>query len=105
MPGESGLTLLSKVKALPHMPVIIMTAYSILTVTVAAFRASAFEYLPKPFDVDQTRSSWLRRAIDECPHQAGAEEVLSAVPDPGAGAGMQEVFRAIGRLSQSTPPC
>ena len=102
MPGESGLTLLSKVKArFPHMPVIIMTAYSDLDSAVAAFQGGAFEYLPKPFDVDQA-VELVRRAIDESAHQAGAEEVLSAVPEIlGSAPAMQEVFRAIGRLSQS----
>lgn len=102
MPGESGLTLLSKVKArFPHMPVIIMTAYSDLDSAVAAFQGGAFEYLPKPFDVDQA-VELVRRAIEESGHQAGTEEVLSAVPEIlGQAAAMQEVFRAIGRLSQS----
>lgn len=102
MPGESGLTLLSKVKArFPHMPVIIMTAYSDLDSAVAAFQGGAFEYLPKPFDVDQA-VELVRRAIDESAHQAGSEEVLSAVPEIlGQAPAMQEVFRAIGRLSQS----
>jgi two-component system nitrogen regulation response regulator GlnG len=102
MPGESGLTLLSKVKArFPHMPVIIMTAYSDLDSAVAAFQGGAFEYLPKPFDVDQA-VELVRRAIEESGHQAGTEEVLSAVPEIlGQAPAMQEVFRAIGRLSQS----
>ncbi len=102
MPGESGLTLLSKVKArFPHMPVIIMTAYSDLDSAVAAFQGGAFEYLPKPFDVDQA-VELVRRAIEESAHQVGSEEVLSAVPEIlGQAPAMQEVFRAIGRLSQS----
>ncbi|HMV18553.1 MAG TPA: nitrogen regulation protein NR(I) [Zoogloea sp.] len=102
MPGESGLTLLSKVKArFPHLPVIIMTAYSDLDSAVAAFQGGAFEYLPKPFDVDQA-VELVRRAIDETAHQHAGEEVLSAVPEIlGQAPSMQEVFRAIGRLSQS----
>ena len=63
MPGESGLSLLSKIKArFPHIPVIIMTAYSDLDSAVAAFQGGAFEYLPKPFDVDQA-VELVRRAI------------------------------------------
>ena len=102
MPGESGLSLLSKIKArFPHIPVIIMTAYSDLDSAVAAFQGGAFEYLPKPFDVDQA-VELVRRAIEESAHQAGAVEVLSPVPEIlGQAPAMQEVFRAIGRLSQS----
>jgi two-component system nitrogen regulation response regulator GlnG len=102
MPGESGLSLLSKVKArFPHMPVIIMTAYSDLDSAVAAFQGGAFEYLPKPFDVDQA-VELVRRAIEESAHQGGAVEELSSVPEIlGQAPAMQEVFRAIGRLSQS----
>src|SRR3972149_5415522 len=71
MPGESGLKLLQQARErYPHMPVIIMTAYSDLESAVAAFQGGAYEYLPKPFDV-------------------------------GHAAAMQEVFRIIGRLSQS----
>ena len=102
MPGESGLALLSKVKArFPQMPVIIMTAYSDLDSAVAAFQGGAFEYLPKPFDVDQA-VELVRRAIEESAHQGGAVEELSSVPEIlGQAPAMQEVFRAIGRLSQS----
>jgi two-component system, NtrC family, nitrogen regulation response regulator GlnG len=102
MPGESGLTLLSKVKTrFPSIPVIIMTAYSDLDSAVAAFQGGAFEYLPKPFDVDQA-VELVRRAIDESAQQGGVEEVLSTVPEIlGQAPAMQEVFRAIGRLSQS----
>ena len=102
MPGESGLSLLSKIKArFPHIPVIIMTAYSDLDSAVAAFQGGAFEYLPKPFDVDQA-VELVRRAIEESAHQGGAVEELSSVPEIlGQAPAMQEVFRAIGRLSQS----
>src|SRR5574340_1586134 len=65
MPGESGLNLLQKVKAkYPQLPVIIMTAYSDLESAVAAFQGGAFEYLPKPFDVDQALEL-VRRALAE----------------------------------------
>jgi two-component system nitrogen regulation response regulator GlnG len=85
----------------PDLPVIIMTAYSDLDSAVAAFQGGAYEYLPKPFDVDQAMDL-VRRAIEETPHQAGASEVTSMVPEIlGQAPSMQEVFRAIGRLSQS----
>jgi two-component system, NtrC family, nitrogen regulation response regulator GlnG len=102
MPGESGLDLLQKVKTrYPQLPVIIMTAYSDLESAVAAFQGGAFEYLPKPFDVDQA-VALVRRAIDQSTHQAGAEEETTLAPEIlGQAASMQEVFRAIGRLSQS----
>ena len=102
MPGESGLSLLSKVKArFPHIPVIIMTAFSDLDSAVSAFQGGAFEYLPKPFDVDQA-VDLVRRAIEESVHQTSVVEELSSVPEIlGQAPAMQEVFRAIGRLSQS----
>ena len=102
MPGKSGLDLLKLVKERhPKLPVIIMTAYSDLDSAVAAFQGGAFEYLPKPFDVDQA-VQLVRRAITQSAHQNGAEEATSTVPEIlGQGAALQEVFRAIGRLSQS----
>ncbi|MDZ4251103.1 MAG: nitrogen regulation protein NR(I) [Sulfuritalea sp.] len=102
MPGKSGLDLLRHVKEhYPDLPVIIMTAYSDLDSAVAAFQGGAFEYLPKPFDVDQA-VDLVRRAITQALHQNGAKEQTSVVPEIlGQGAALQEVFRAIGRLSQS----
>jgi two-component system nitrogen regulation response regulator GlnG len=106
MPGESGLALLDKVKARhPQLPVIIMTAYSDLDSAVAAFQGGAFEYLPKPFDVDQALAL-IRRAMAETsattePVPAGAAPA-DAPEMLGQAAAMQEVFRAIGRLSQSS---
>jgi len=102
MPGESGLDLLKQVKMrFPSLPVIIMTAYSDLDSAVAAFQGGAFEYLPKPFDVDQALEL-IRRALDESMHQAGASGEVELVPEIlGQAPAMQEVFRAIGRLSQS----
>jgi two-component system nitrogen regulation response regulator GlnG len=102
MPGSSGLDLLRHAKEhYPTLPVIIMTAYSDLDSAVAAFQGGAFEYLPKPFDVDQA-VDLVRRAIAQAIHQDGAAEETSAVPEIlGQGAALQEVFRAIGRLSQS----
>ncbi len=102
MPGESGLTLLQRVKArFPQVPVIIMTAYSDLESAVSAFQGGAFEYLPKPFDVDQA-VALVRRALEQSPHQEGASEDTTVAPEIlGQAPSMQEVFRAIGRLAQS----
>ncbi|HXV07093.1 MAG TPA: nitrogen regulation protein NR(I) [Burkholderiales bacterium] len=102
MPGGSGLELLQKLKERhPHLPVIIMTAYSDLESAVAAFQGGAFEYLPKPFDVDHA-VDLIRRAMEESLRQGEAGEVSEAMPEIlGQAASMQEVFRAIGRLTQS----
>jgi two-component system nitrogen regulation response regulator GlnG len=102
MPGESGLSLLQKIKArFPGLPVIIMTAYSDLDSAVSAFQGGAFEYLPKPFDIDQAMDL-VRRAIDESTRQEAVPEAAAMAPEIlGKAASMQEVFRAIGRLSQS----
>jgi two-component system nitrogen regulation response regulator GlnG len=102
MPGTSGLELLQTVKAqFPALPVIVMTAYSDLESAVSAFQGGAFEYLPKPFDVDQA-VDLIRRAIDESAREEAFEEAPTASPDIlGQAPSMQEVFRAIGRLSQS----
>ncbi len=103
MPGPSGLELLHKVKQQhPAVPVIVMTAYSDLESAVAAFQGGAFEYLPKPFDVDQA-VDLIRRALDESQRDAAAEEPSAEAPEIlGQAPAMQEVFRAIGRLSQSS---
>ena len=102
MPGQSGLDLLRHLKAhFPDLPVIIMTAYSDLDSAVSAFQGGAFEYLPKPFDVDQA-VDLVRRALAEDVPQSVVAEVSSMAPEIlGKAASMQEVFRAIGRLSQS----
>ncbi|MBS1216210.1 MAG: nitrogen regulation protein [Proteobacteria bacterium] len=102
MPGTSGLDLLQAVKAKhPSLPVIIMTAYSDLESAVAAFQGGAFEYLPKPFDVDQA-VELIRRALDESLREEAGEEAPATTPEIlGQAPSMQEVFRAIGRLSQS----
>ncbi|MCV2421522.1 nitrogen regulation protein NR(I) [Paucibacter sp. DJ2R-2] len=102
MPGGSGLDLLAKVKArLPHLPVIIMTAYSDLDSAVAAFQGGAFEYLPKPFDLPRA-VELIRRAQEESQREAVADEAAAQVPEMlGQAPAMQDVFRAIGRLSQS----
>jgi two-component system nitrogen regulation response regulator GlnG len=102
MPGESGLLLLNKVKErYPHIPIIIMTAYSDLDSAVAAFQGGAFEYLPKPFDIDHALAL-IRRATNETPVTAQVPAAASEAPEIlGQAPAMQEVFRAIGRLSQS----
>jgi two-component system nitrogen regulation response regulator GlnG len=102
MPGGSGLDLLSQVKArLPGLPVIIMTAYSDLDSAVSAFQGGAFEYLPKPFDLTKA-IELIRRALEESQREAvGAVDVDSTPEMLGQAPAMQDVFRAIGRLSQS----
>ncbi|AOS78666.1 MULTISPECIES: nitrogen regulation protein NR(I) [Hydrogenophaga] len=102
MPGGSGLDLLEKVKErFPTLPVIIMTAFSDLDSAVAAFQGGAFEYLPKPFDLTKA-VELIRRAVDESQREEVSEERLSAAPEMlGQAPAMQDVFRAIGRLSQS----
>ena len=102
MPGGSGLDLLAKVKAkLPGLPVIVMTAFSDLDSAVQSFQGGAFEYLPKPFDVTQA-VELIRRALQESLREEVADASHAQVPEMlGQAPAMQEVFRAIGRLSQS----
>jgi len=102
MPNGSGLDFLQDIKQkLPDTPVIIMTAYSDLESAVAAFQGGAFEYLAKPFDVDQTIDV-IRRAVDESQRQTMETEAPEETPEIiGQAPAMQEVFRAIGRLSRS----
>ena len=102
MPGGSGLQLLEEVHAQqPELPVIIMTAYSDLDSAVSAFQRGAFEYLPKPFDLPKA-IELIRRAVEEIEREQVAEERQTAMPEMlGQAPAMQDVFRAIGRLSQS----
>src|SRR5688572_5525986 len=102
MPGGSGLDLLTKVKEkLPGLPVIIMTAFSDLDSAVSAFQGGAFEYLPKPFDLPKA-IELIRRAVEESQREEVAEERMAQAPEMlGQAPAMQDVFRAIGRLSQS----
>ena len=102
MPGGSGLQLLEKVRELqPGLPVIIMTAYSDLDSAVSAFQRGAFEYLPKPFDLPKA-VELIRRAVEESQREEVTEERQTATPEMlGQAPAMQDVFRAIGRLSQS----
>ncbi|WP_298234379.1 nitrogen regulation protein NR(I) [uncultured Azohydromonas sp.] len=102
MPGGSGLDLLAKVKQrLPGLPVIVMTAYSDLDSAVSAFQGGAFEYLPKPFDVTKA-VELIRRAVEESLREQVQGERMAQMPEMlGQAPAMQDVFRAIGRLSQS----
>ena len=102
MPNGSGLDFLQEIKQkYPDIPVIIMTAYSDLESAVAAFQGGAFEYLAKPFDVDQAIDV-IKRAVDESMRQAVDSVTLEETPEIiGQAPAMQEVFRAIGRLSRS----
>ena len=103
MPGRSGLELLTQIRASqPELPVIVMTAHSDLDSAVAAYQGGAFEYLPKPFDIDQA-VDLVRRAAQQ--RFAAPEPALEArrIPEMlGQAPAMQEVFRAIGRLSRSS---
>lgn len=104
MPGMDGLHLLSKIKAkLPHLPVIITTAHSDLDSAVNSYEEGAFEYLPKPFDIEEMVSVVSRAQAQR------SQTVTADVASPshntteiiGNAAAMQEVFRAIGRLAHS----
>lgn len=104
MPGDSGLVLLEQIKnRCPQVPVIVMTAYSDLDSAVSAFQGGAFEYLPKPFDVDAA-VALIRRAVQESDvGLAASESATASLPELlGQAPVMQDVFRAVGRLSQSS---
>ena len=102
MPGVSGLELLETIHAkTPEIPVIIITAHTDLESAVASYRGGAFEYLPKPFDVDEA-VRLTRRAIEHRRRQKAEVPADDQTPEIiGSAASMQEVFRAIGRLSGS----
>ncbi len=102
MPGASGLELLQTIKAKhPGVPVIIITAFSDLDSAVAAFQGGAFEYLAKPFDLDKA-VELIRRALTESLREINVEQDATQTPEIlGQAPAMQDVFRAIGRLSQS----
>ena len=104
MPGIDGLSLLQRLQQqIEHVPVIIMTAHSDLDSAVASYQGGAFDYLPKPFDIDDA-VGLVQRGLQHAQQQA-----VATAPEPapasaqiiGEAPAMQEVFRAIGRLSQS----
>lgn len=103
MPGESGLIFLSKVKdKFPEIPIIIMTAYSDLDTAVSAFQKGAFEYVAKPFDIDKTIEVIKQAQSESAASQNDINENSENIPDIiGKSPAMQDVFRAIGKLSQS----
>ena len=102
MPGSTGLDLLQTLRRKhPALPVIIMTAYSDLESAVSSFQGGAFEYLPKPFDVNHA-VELIRRALAQSQRkQSNSNENTDAPDILGHAPAMQEVFRAIGRLAQS----
>ncbi|MBV1788769.1 nitrogen regulation protein NR(I) [Marinobacterium sp. D7] len=104
MPGTDGLELLNHIQQVnPDMPIIIMTAHSDLDSAVASYQGGAFEYLPKPFDVDEA-VALVKRAIEhahERREKVTEEAVDASAEIIGEAPAMQEVFRAIGRLSHS----
>ena len=101
MPGESGLVFLTKAKEkFPHIPIIIMTAYSDLDTAVASFKKGAFEYIAKPFDIDKVLDV-IRKALElntVAPQEISPENSPDII---GQAQSMQEIFRIIGKLSQS----
>jgi two-component system nitrogen regulation response regulator GlnG len=104
MPGTDGLALLSQInEAYPLLPVIITTAHSDLDSAVASYQRGAFEYLPKPFDLDEVIAI-TERALAHAREKRGDAPVVEKLPQTeiiGEAPAMQEVFRAIGRLAHS----
>ncbi len=105
MPQMDGMTLLKEIHLhYPEMPVIIMTAHSDLDSAVNAYQGGAFEYLPKPFDVDEA-VTLTKRAMEHAKEQTKLRQVQKVSPTAeiiGEAPAMQEVFRAVGRLSRSS---
>ncbi len=104
MPGMDGMEFLGQVvENYPDLPVIIMTAYSDLDSAVSAYQGGAFEYLPKPFDVDEAVSLVERAMAHSATIKGNSEPTVAAREKDiiGSAPAMQEVFRAIGRLSNS----
>src|SRR5476649_1774029 len=103
MPGRSGLDLLKEIQvSRPGLPVIVMTAHSDLDAAVAAYQGGAFEYLPKPFDIDKA-VDLVRRAAQQGTVSTDVEATRRSIPELlGQASAMQRVFRAVGRLSRSS---
>lgn len=104
MPGVDGLELLNQIQeAFPHIPVIIMTAHSDLSSAVKSYKKGAFEYLPKPFDVEDAVAVTERAVKHASNNRSGKSSItkIEAKEIIGEAPAMQEVFRAIGRLSHS----
>ncbi|MFL1802401.1 nitrogen regulation protein NR(I) [Plesiomonas shigelloides] len=107
MPGMDGLTLLGQLQQqAPQLPVIIMTAHSDLDAAVSAYQRGAFDYLPKPFDLDEAVAlveRALQHSLEQRQQRAPANEPVRGAQSEiiGEAPAMQEVFRAIGRLSRT----
>ena len=104
MPGASGLELLRRIRdARPALPVIVMTAHSDLGSAVSAYEGGAFEYLPKPFDIDQAVALVRRAASGALARRQRRGAGTPRIPELlGRAPAMQQVFRAIGRLARSS---
>jgi two-component system nitrogen regulation response regulator GlnG len=105
MPGMDGLALLARLsESCPGLPVIVMTAHTDLEHAVAAYQGGAFEYLPKPFDIDEAIRLVKKAARRNGAAEAGGEEAAKDdIPSMiGKAPAMQEVFRSIGRLAKSS---
>lgn len=105
MPGDDGMAVLERLRqSHPTLPVVVMTAHSDLDTTVRAFQGGAFEYLAKPFDIDEAMTT-VDRAVLHAEHSTGDVPIAddNKVPELiGEASAMQDVFRAIGRLSSSS---
>ncbi|MBT5230038.1 MAG: sigma 54-interacting transcriptional regulator, partial [Methylococcales bacterium] len=102
MPGMDGIDLLKEVQqSYPHIPVIVITAHSDLDSAISAYHSGAFEYLPKPFDVDDAIELVTRACLQSSSKEVSETETSSVQEIIGEAPAMQEVFRAIGRLSRS----
>ncbi len=103
MPGMDGLTLLDRLSSMcPDLPVIVITAHSDLESAVAAYRGGAFEYLPKPFDVDEVIDLVRKATRDNGNIPDNGDETGDIPSLLGKAPAMQEVFRTIGRLARSS---
>ena len=104
MPGMNGIALLERLsEAHPSLPIIVITAHSDLENAVAAYKGGAFEYLPKPFDIDEAVDLVRKAAREAGPGNGASKAPASQIPSLiGQAPAMQEVFRSIGRLSGSS---